>query len=342
MHWRDQSRDAAPKLRGDGPIRRDLSLLRGQAMRRRVLLALAVLALGCATAPAQAAEKTNVGDTCSGEANAFDWDGGFQCVSNAYQRAPLYVGSSSATCATGVAGMIQWTGTAVSPNNTLQYCNGTAWTGVAGSSSSLGASATANSPSRSGDVSTGLFSATASTVSIATAGVEALRVTATGSVGIGTTSPATTLQVNGTATISGTSSTLASVLTNAAEPATVSATAATGTINFYFASQSVLYYTTAASANWTVNFALSAGTTMNSALAVGQAVTAAFLVMQGATAYYNSAVQIDGTTTGVTTYWQGGTAPTAGHASGIDVYQYTIIKTAGTPTYTVLATQIQY
>jgi len=144
----------------------------------------------------------------------------------------------------------------------------------------------------------------------------------------------------GTQSFTGSTSVLASILTNAAEVCTVSATAATGTIAYYPSTQSVLYYTSNASANWTVNLAFSSGTTMNTALATGQSLTVTFLVTQGATAYYNSAVQVDGTTSGVTTKWQGG-APTAGNASGIDVYTYTIIKTASA-TFTVLASQTQF
>jgi len=63
------------------------------------------------------------------------------------------------------------------------------------------------------------------------------------------------------------------------------------------------------------------------------------LSTQGATAYYNSAVTIDGTS--VTPKWQGGTAPTTGNVSGIDIYTYAIIKTASA-TYTVLASQTQF
>jgi hypothetical protein len=143
----------------------------------------------------------------------------------------------------------------------------------------------------------------------------------------------------GTQTFNGSSSTFATVLLNAVETTTVSATAATGTINYYINSQSVLYYTSNASANWTLNIAFSSGTSLNTAMATGQAVTLVFLVMQGSTAYYNSAVTIDGTS--VTPYWQGGTAPTKGNASGIDVYTYTVIKTASA-TYTVLASQTQF
>ena len=60
------------------------------------------------------------------------------------------------------------------------------------------------------------------------------------------------------------------------------------------------------------------------------------MVTNGTTAFYNSVVQVDGTVTGVTTKWQGGTAPTSGNLSSIDVYTYAIIKTAAA-TFTVLA-----
>jgi hypothetical protein len=143
-----------------------------------------------------------------------------------------------------------------------------------------------------------------------------------------------------TQTFSGTSSAKAIVLNDAAEVATVSATAATGTIAYDITTQSVLYYTSNASANWTVNFRGSSGTSLNTLMATGESMTVAFLVTQGATAYYNSAVQVDGTTSGVTTRWLGG-APTAGNASGIDSYRYLIIKT-GSATFTVLASNTQF
>ena len=144
----------------------------------------------------------------------------------------------------------------------------------------------------------------------------------------------------GTQTFSGTSSATAIVLNDAAEVATVSATAATGTINYDITTQSVLYYTSNASANWTVNFRGSSGTSLDTLMSTGQSMTVAFLVTQGSTAYYNSAVQVDGTTSGVTTRWLGG-APTAGNASGIDSYRYLIIKT-GSATFTVLASNTQF
>jgi hypothetical protein len=97
-----------------------------------------------------------------------------------------------------------------------------------------------------------------------------------------------------TVTFAGSTSKLAAVLTNIGETSTVTATAATGTIAYDVTTQSVLYYTSNATANWTVNFRGSSGTSMNTLLTTGQAVTVAFLVQQGATAYYNSAVQVDG------------------------------------------------
>ena len=143
----------------------------------------------------------------------------------------------------------------------------------------------------------------------------------------------------GTQTFAGTTAKLGAVTTNIGEVATVSATAATGTINYDVTTQSVLYYTSNASANWTVNFRASSGTSLNTAMSTGQSLTVAFLVTQGSTAYYNNAVTIDGTS--VTPKYQGGTAWSAGNASGIDAYVYTIIKT-GSATFTVLASQTQF
>jgi len=144
----------------------------------------------------------------------------------------------------------------------------------------------------------------------------------------------------GTQTFSGSTSATAIILNDAAEVATVSATAATGTIAYDITTQSVLYYTSNASANWTVNFRASSGTSLDTLMSTGQSMTVAFLVTNGATAYYNNVVQVDGTTSGVTTRWLGG-APTAGNASGIDSYRYLIIKT-GSATFTVLASNTQF
>ena len=123
------------------------------------------------------------------------------------------------------------------------------------------------------------------------------------------------------------------------ENATVSATAATGTINFDVLTQSVLQYTTNASANWTLNVRGNSSTTLNSLMTTGQSITIVFSAAQGATAYYNKVFQIDGST--VTPKWQGNAAPTSGNTSATDVYTYAIIKT-GSGTYNVLASQSKF
>lgn len=128
-------------------------------------------------------------------------------------------------------------------------------------------------------------------------------------------------------------------LSAAAETVTIAATAATGTVNFDVSTQSILYYTSNASANWTLNIRGSSSVTLNSIMSTGQSVTVTHLVTQGSTAYYNSALTIDGSS--VTPKWSGGSAPAAGNVNGVDVYSYTIIKT-GSGSFTVFASQTRF
>jgi len=111
-------------------------------------------------------------------------------------------------------------------------------------------------------------------------------------------------------------------------------TSTTGTLTFNTLSQGVMYLTANQSANRTINFS-----NVNANLGIGQSVTCSILSTQGSTAYYFNAYQVDGST--VTPKWSGGTAPSAGNASSIDVYTFTIIKTADA-TFTVLASQTQF
>jgi len=123
------------------------------------------------------------------------------------------------------------------------------------------------------------------------------------------------------------------------EKVTTEATGATGTVNYDVLTQAVWNFTTDAAGNWTLNIRGDASNSLNSIMDTGESITIAHIVSQGATAYYNSAVQIDGS--GVTPEWQGGAAPTEGNASSLDVYSYTVIKTADA-TFTVLASQTQF
>jgi len=98
-------------------------------------------------------------------------------------------------------------------------------------------------------------------------------------------------------------------------------------------------FTTNPGANWTTNVRGDGSTTLASMLSVGQSVTVTVMTNNGASAYYcpSGSFQIDGTATGVTMKWLNGASPAAGDASAYDIYTYTIVKTAATPTYTVFA-----
>lgn len=189
------------------------------------------------------------------------------------------------------------------------------------------------------------------TTKVATTAFVSTAVTAaTGSLGTMSTQNANAVAITG-GTINGTSlgnttaaagafTTLnANSVTTLGETTTVSATAATGTINYDVITQGVLYYTTSASANWAVNFRGNSGTSLNTLMAVGETRTVTFLVTQGATAYYNTAVTVDGTS--VTPKWQGGVTPSSGTASGVDIYTYAIVKTASA-TFSVFASKTDF
>jgi len=129
-----------------------------------------------------------------------------------------------------------------------------------------------------------------------------------------------------------------SIVKGTEEDVNVVASAATGTINFDVSTASVWYYTSNATANHTLNFRYSSSVSLNTALPVGDAITLVWLNTNGATAYYPNVIQIDGTT--VTPKVPAAIA--AGNATAIDAYVFTIIKTAATPTYTVLETQTKF
>jgi hypothetical protein len=123
------------------------------------------------------------------------------------------------------------------------------------------------------------------------------------------------------------------------ETTTISATAATGTVNLNVGDTSVTYYTTNASANFALNYRGSTATTANTLIETNDSITHVFLNTNGTTAYYPTAFFVDGGT--VVPKWQGGSAPTAGNASSIDAYSATLIKTAGSA-FTVLMSQTQF
>jgi hypothetical protein len=276
-------------------------------------------------------------------------------------QSKAYVVINAGTGSIVVRGSGPTTGvTVISGEKVLVAWNGSDFVKV-GSSVSTAAVATANGfagTNTNGTVTltttvTGITKGNATALSAAVAGTDYLAppsgtaiMKANSGGALANATPGTDYVAPGTATtftaqqtFNGSSSVLAATLANAAETVTISATAATGTINYDVTTQSVVYYTSNASANWTINFRASSGTSLNTAMSTGQSVTVVFMATNGATAYYNSAIQVDGSS--VTPKYQGGIAWTFGTASGIDAYTYTIIKT-GSAAFTVLASQIRF
>lgn len=146
------------------------------------------------------------------------------------------------------------------------------------------------------------------------------------------------LTTTGVQTVSG--KTLANnLLKGAREVTTISATAATGTINFDALTQGVLYYTTNASAVFTLNVRGDGTNTLNSIMNTGESMTVVFMNTNGATPFLISALNIDGSAQ--TIKWQGGSAPSSANASAIDAYSFTIIKT-GNAAFTALGSLTKF
>jgi len=118
----------------------------------------------------------------------------------------------------------------------------------------------------------------------------------------------------------------------------VTTTPATGTINFDLQSHPTIFSTVNATAAFTLNIRGSFTTPLNTLMSVNQSLTVSFLYQTGTTAYGLSALQIDGV--GQTIRWANGVAPTA-IASNINVYAFTIIKTAAS-TYTVIGSYSRF
>jgi hypothetical protein len=121
---------------------------------------------------------------------------------------------------------------------------------------------------------------------------------------------------------------------------TVAATATSGSVNYnILTNHAILFHTTNATGNFSINFRGDASTTLNSILPIGKSITIAFLVTNGSTAFYQTGLLIDGVS--ITPKWQSGLVPTSGNINSIDTYTYTIIKT-GNAAFTVLESQTKF
>jgi hypothetical protein len=131
-----------------------------------------------------------------------------------------------------------------------------------------------------------------------------------------------------------------SVLTSPEETITITATASSGTVDANLITGGVTFATANATANWVLNLRGDVSTTLNSLISVGQSISHTYLNTNGTGVFYPTAFRIDGTA--VTPNWQAAGTPTTGNANSLDAYSLTVIKTATTPTYTVLASQTRF
>ena len=123
------------------------------------------------------------------------------------------------------------------------------------------------------------------------------------------------------------------------EKVSVSASAPSGNVNVDMATQSVLYWTGNATANVTANIRGTATQPLNSLLATGQSLTAVLFLPNGPSNFLVNTVKSDNATVGVA--YQGNAAPVLGNSNSIDIYSFTILKTADA-TYKVFASQTQF
>lgn len=108
---------------------------------RTLNLALGIFAGALLWAAPAAADISSIGGTCTSStaqsAQATLGGNNVVCVSSAWQYPAYQFGATSAACNSTNAGMAQWTGSSVSPNNTFEFCNGSNWTAVNGAASTV-------------------------------------------------------------------------------------------------------------------------------------------------------------------------------------------------------------
>lgn len=94
-------------------------------------------------------------------------------------------------------------------------------------------------------------------------------------------------------------------------------------------------FTTQETTTSTPNIRFNSSTSLDSSMSVGEAISVT-IITTAAAAGYSAQLTIDGAA--VTENWVGGSAPSDGGSSGVDIYAYTIIKTASA-TFTVIGNQ---
>lgn len=149
----------------------------------------------------------------------------------------------------------------------------------------------------------------------------------------------TNINSSGTATFTGSPSSIALSTINLAENISLATSPLIGVYNYFVTSQTILYVTAAATGNFIINITGNDTTKLNNLLNVGQSISCVLMVTNGSTGYYNTGLQVDGIA--VAPKWQSGTAPSMGNTSSVDTYSYTIIKTANA-TFSAFASQTKF
>ena len=132
-----------------------------------------------------------------------------------------------------------------------------------------------------------------------------------------------------------------SVLLAPEERWNIAAVSAGSSVNLDVLTSAVWYYTSSSSSNWTLNVRGGASTSLNDLLTTGDSITTVFFATNGTTPFYQTALLVDGATSGVSVKWQNGVAPSAGNTSSIDIYSFTIAKTANA-TFTAFGSQTKF
>jgi hypothetical protein len=104
-------------------------------------------------------------------------------------------------------------------------------------------------------------------------------------------------------------------------------------VNIDLANGMVHLFTTAESTTAVPNIRFNGSTSLNSVMAVDESVVVTLITTANASAY-SAQMTIDGGAQ--TENWVGGSAPSGGGSSGVDIHTFTIIKTASA-TFTVIA-----
>ena len=112
-----------------------------------------------------------------------------------------------------------------------------------------------------------------------------------------------------------------------------------GVRNLDVVTASAWYTTVAATHTWTLNIRGDGSNSLNNLLQTNQSITVSFAANMGATGYVQASLTIDGGSA-QTIQWQNALAPSA-NTSAIDVYTYTIVKTANA-TYTVFGSRTKF